>query len=344
MQKMTTTVMVMDGEVTLRQRDRCRGEVYRARALPGCRVPARMWAPISQPGSPSRAPVCASLRLNAAGDGVQPVSAGPGEHRLTGRFRQSTDERCGFDRCFGFHRDDDLERNFEWSGRGPTGSRHRNAGRRLRRLRSGGRGHPARDRSDAHGSHSRRPEEARRTSRCSKPGSWISVWSKARSRTKRWRESAARQPTCGWSRPCIRAQGCSSCAQIPATGRSAICKASASCSVSPPPGSSSWRATSSTAWAWIMRRDFDAVLLEHAADGPPKVLSGEAAALWGAGNGWPGFVAVARGPQGARFIGPEMHDIARIQARYPFLNADDRGRASPIPDRIGRSPRSGRGA
>ena len=68
-----------------------------------------------------------------------------------------------------------------------------------------------------------------------------------------------------------------------------------------------------------MRRDFDAVLLEHAADGPPKVLSGEAAALWGAGNGWPGFVAVARSPQGARFIGPEMQDIARIQTRYPFL-------------------------
>ena len=35
------------------------------------------------------------------------------------------------------------------------------------------------------------------------------------------------------------------------------------------------------------------------------VLSGEAAALWGAGIGWPGFAAVARGPQGARFIGPE---------------------------------------
>ena len=68
-----------------------------------------------------------------------------------------------------------------------------------------------------------------------------------------------------------------------------------------------------------LRRDFDAVLLEHAADGPPQVLTGEAAALWGAGIGWPGFVAVARGPQGARFIGPDVHDIARIQAKYPFL-------------------------
>ena len=75
----------------------------------------------------------------------------------------------------------------------------------------------------------------------------------------------------------------------------------------------------STALDLDLRRDFDAVLLEHAADGPPKILSGEAAALWGAGIGWPGFVAVARGPQGARFIGPDVHDIARIQAKYPFL-------------------------
>ena len=70
-----------------------------------------------------------------------------------------------------------------------------------------------------------------------------------------------------------------------------------------------------------LRRDFDAVLLEHAADGPPKVLSGEAAAMWGAGTGWPGFVAVARGPQGARFIAPATQDIANIQAKYPFLKA-----------------------
>jgi len=68
-----------------------------------------------------------------------------------------------------------------------------------------------------------------------------------------------------------------------------------------------------------LRRDFDAVLLEHAADGPPKVLSGEAAALWGAGIGWPGFAAVARGPQGARFIGPDAGEIKRILARQPSL-------------------------
>ena len=68
-----------------------------------------------------------------------------------------------------------------------------------------------------------------------------------------------------------------------------------------------------------LRRDFDAVLLERVADGPPMVLSGQAVALWGAGIGWPGFAAVARGPRAARFIAPEPHDIARIQAKHPFL-------------------------
>jgi TRAP transporter TAXI family solute receptor len=68
-----------------------------------------------------------------------------------------------------------------------------------------------------------------------------------------------------------------------------------------------------------MEKDFDAVLLESVKDGPPMVLNGEAAALWGGGLGWPGFEAVARGPLGARFIGPEQKDIAAILARQPFL-------------------------
>lgn len=68
-----------------------------------------------------------------------------------------------------------------------------------------------------------------------------------------------------------------------------------------------------------MHKDFDAVLLESAKDGPPMVLNGEAAALWGGGLGWPGFDAVALGPQGARFIGLEQDDIVRVQARHAFL-------------------------
>lgn len=66
-------------------------------------------------------------------------------------------------------------------------------------------------------------------------------------------------------------------------------------------------------------RDFDAVLLEKVKDAPPMVFSGEAAALWGGGIGWPAFEAVARGPKGARFIGLESGDISRIQAKHPFL-------------------------
>jgi TRAP transporter TAXI family solute receptor len=65
--------------------------------------------------------------------------------------------------------------------------------------------------------------------------------------------------------------------------------------------------------------DFDAVFLDLAGDGPEMVMSGEAAALWGAGVGWPGFKAVTGGPAGGRFIVPDVSEIARIQARHPFL-------------------------
>lgn len=70
-----------------------------------------------------------------------------------------------------------------------------------------------------------------------------------------------------------------------------------------------------------LQKDFDAVLLQSAKDGPPMVLNGEAAALWGGGLGWPGFEAVAQGPQGARFIGLAQNDIVRIREKYPFLRA-----------------------
>jgi TRAP transporter TAXI family solute receptor len=66
-------------------------------------------------------------------------------------------------------------------------------------------------------------------------------------------------------------------------------------------------------------RDFEAIFLDRAGDGPDMVLSGKAAALWGGGAGWPGFTAVANGPAGARFIVPDAAGIRRIQARHPFL-------------------------
>ena len=68
-----------------------------------------------------------------------------------------------------------------------------------------------------------------------------------------------------------------------------------------------------------MQRDFDAVLLQSAREGPPMVLTGEAAALWGGGTGWPAFEAVARGPLGARFIGLSSEEVAQVRDRHPFL-------------------------
>jgi uncharacterized protein len=66
-------------------------------------------------------------------------------------------------------------------------------------------------------------------------------------------------------------------------------------------------------------RDFQAVYLDRAGDGPAMVLDGRAAALWGGGQGWPGFGAVAKGPAGARFIAPDANGIAKILAKHAFL-------------------------
>lgn len=52
-------------------------------------------------------------------------------------------------------------------------------------------------------------------------------------------------------------------------------------------------------------RDFHAIYLERAGDGAAMVQDVRAAALWGAGVGWPGFEAIARSPSGARFIAPD---------------------------------------
>ena len=66
-------------------------------------------------------------------------------------------------------------------------------------------------------------------------------------------------------------------------------------------------------------RDFEAILLDRAGDGPAMVASGKAAALWGGGSGWPGFTAVAKAPAGGRFIVPDAEGIQRIQAKHAFL-------------------------
>jgi TRAP transporter TAXI family solute receptor len=64
-------------------------------------------------------------------------------------------------------------------------------------------------------------------------------------------------------------------------------------------------------------RDFEAIYLDRAGDGPAMVLDGRAAALWGGGIGWPGFNAVTAA--GGRLLAPDADGIRRIQARHAFL-------------------------
>ncbi len=68
-----------------------------------------------------------------------------------------------------------------------------------------------------------------------------------------------------------------------------------------------------------LNKDFQAVYLDKAGDGPAMVLDGRVAALWGGGIGWPGFVAVSNGPSGARFIAPDDAERARILAKHSFI-------------------------
>lgn len=64
---------------------------------------------------------------------------------------------------------------------------------------------------------------------------------------------------------------------------------------------------------------FEELTLEKAADGPPMLADGRAAALWGAGVGWPAFSAIAKA--GGRFVGPDAEEVKRILAQNPALQA-----------------------
>jgi TRAP transporter TAXI family solute receptor len=70
-----------------------------------------------------------------------------------------------------------------------------------------------------------------------------------------------------------------------------------------------------------MNKDFQAVFLERAGDGPAMVEDGRVAALWGGGIGWPGFAAVAKSPAGARFIVPDAAQVKRILDKHSLLKA-----------------------
>jgi len=64
---------------------------------------------------------------------------------------------------------------------------------------------------------------------------------------------------------------------------------------------------------------YEEIVLEKAADGPPMLQNGRAAALWGAGVGWPAFAAIAKA--GGRFITPDAGEVQRILAKNPSLQA-----------------------
>ncbi len=81
--------------------------------------------------------------------------------------------------------------------------------------------------------------------------------------------------------------------------------------------------------------DFQAIFLDKAGDGPAMVRDGRAAALWGGGMGWPGFMTVAQA--GGRFIAPTPEEAARIRAKHSFLKSTTLpansypGQTAPVP-------------
>src|SRR2546422_6142169 len=84
-------------------------------------------------------------------------------------------------------------------------------------------------------------------------------------------------------------------------------------------------------------KDFSAIYSQSAGHGPKIVLDGRAAAQWGGGVGWPGFVAISNGPAGARFITPDAESMKRVLAKYPFIKPITlpagcyKGQNAPIP-------------
>lgn len=66
-------------------------------------------------------------------------------------------------------------------------------------------------------------------------------------------------------------------------------------------------------------KDFEPTYTERLAEGPQMVLDGRAAALWGGGLRWPGFVTIASNARGARFVVPDSTESSRIMAKHRFL-------------------------
>ena len=64
-------------------------------------------------------------------------------------------------------------------------------------------------------------------------------------------------------------------------------------------------------------KSFEAVYLARAGQGAPLVLSGEVAAQWGGGVGWPNFTTIMQA--GGRLVGLSNEQITKVNTRYPFL-------------------------
>jgi uncharacterized protein len=68
-----------------------------------------------------------------------------------------------------------------------------------------------------------------------------------------------------------------------------------------------------------MDKDFEALYPDNRMEGAAMVVDGRAAALWGAGLRWPGFIDMANGFSGARFVVPTAAEIKTVLAKHPFL-------------------------
>jgi hypothetical protein len=68
-----------------------------------------------------------------------------------------------------------------------------------------------------------------------------------------------------------------------------------------------------------LNKDFKAIYVDRAGQGPEMLEDGRAVAIWGGGVGWPGFVTVSKAKGGARFIAPNEPEIKQILTKYPFL-------------------------
>ena len=133
------------------------------------------------------------------------------------------------------------------------------------------------------------------------------------------RRRPRRRRTCASSPRCTPPPACSWCGPTRPTGRSTTSRAGRSRSARADSGLIILARYVLDGLGLDRDRDFQAVLLDAAGDGPAMVMDGRAAALWGGGIGWPGFTAVARGPAGARFLVPDLDGIQRIQRKHPFL-------------------------